>query len=174
MRNFFHFHSFPFSPHSSVQPLSLLCSSAVHTITPACCCLLFSHSVLTTAKHFRAGFMWAELLSHKWSTAPSLRQSTHPVADSVLIPCGSMLSRRLQILPASTSSVFLCWVPMASFWWNKLSSRSTKTYPSLLVCFRVIYLQVSMNDGLSFISSNVHITTTECVSGSFFARGSLL
>lgn len=34
-------------------------------------------------------------------------------------------------------------------------------------CFRVIYLQVSMNDGLSFISSNVHITTTECVSGSF-------
>lgn len=36
----------------------------------------------------------------------------------------------------------------------------------LLFCFRVIYLQVSMNDGLSFISSNVHITTTECVSGS--------
>uniref|UniRef100_A0AAX7TF24 ANTXR cell adhesion molecule 1c n=1 Tax=Astatotilapia calliptera TaxID=8154 RepID=A0AAX7TF24_ASTCA len=32
---------------------------------------------------------------------------------------------------------------------------------------KVIYLQVSMNDGLSFISSNVHITTTECVSGSF-------
>uniref|UniRef100_A0A672YX64 ANTXR cell adhesion molecule 1c n=1 Tax=Sphaeramia orbicularis TaxID=375764 RepID=A0A672YX64_9TELE len=30
---------------------------------------------------------------------------------------------------------------------------------------KVIYLQVSMNDGLSFISSNVHITTTECVSG---------
>ncbi|TNN56212.1 Anthrax toxin receptor 1 [Liparis tanakae] len=29
---------------------------------------------------------------------------------------------------------------------------------------KVIYLQVSMNDGLSFISSNVHITTTECVS----------
>lgn len=34
----------------------------------------------------------------------------------------------------------------------------------VLFCFRVIYLQVSMNDGLSFISSNVHITTTECVS----------
>uniref|UniRef100_A0A3B4TTA1 Anthrax toxin receptor 1 n=1 Tax=Seriola dumerili TaxID=41447 RepID=A0A3B4TTA1_SERDU len=29
----------------------------------------------------------------------------------------------------------------------------------------VIYLQVSMNDGLSFISSNVHITTTECFDG---------
>ena len=29
---------------------------------------------------------------------------------------------------------------------------------------RVIYLQVSMNDGLSFITSNVHVTTTECVS----------
>ncbi|KAM4715859.1 anthrax toxin receptor 1 isoform 3-T3 [Anableps anableps] len=28
---------------------------------------------------------------------------------------------------------------------------------------KVIYLQVSMNDGLSFIGSNVHITTTECV-----------
>uniref|UniRef100_A0A665UWE1 Anthrax toxin receptor 1 n=1 Tax=Echeneis naucrates TaxID=173247 RepID=A0A665UWE1_ECHNA len=28
-----------------------------------------------------------------------------------------------------------------------------------------IYLQVSMNDGLSFISSNVHITTTECFDG---------
>ena len=36
---------------------------------------------------------------------------------------------------------------------------------SVLLCnFRVIYLQVSMNEGLSFISSNVHITTTECVS----------
>uniref|UniRef100_A0A7N8WLL3 ANTXR cell adhesion molecule 1c n=1 Tax=Mastacembelus armatus TaxID=205130 RepID=A0A7N8WLL3_9TELE len=34
-----------------------------------------------------------------------------------------------------------------------------------LFCFRVIYLQVSMNDGLSFISSNVHITTTECFDG---------
>lgn len=32
---------------------------------------------------------------------------------------------------------------------------------------RVIYLQVSMNNGLSFISSNVHITTTECVSNNF-------
>uniref|UniRef100_A0A8D3CWL7 ANTXR cell adhesion molecule 1c n=1 Tax=Scophthalmus maximus TaxID=52904 RepID=A0A8D3CWL7_SCOMX len=32
---------------------------------------------------------------------------------------------------------------------------------------KVIYLQVSMNDGLSFISSNVHVTTTECVSGGF-------
>uniref|UniRef100_A0A8D0AWV9 ANTXR cell adhesion molecule 1c n=1 Tax=Sander lucioperca TaxID=283035 RepID=A0A8D0AWV9_SANLU len=32
---------------------------------------------------------------------------------------------------------------------------------------KVIYLQVSMNDGLSFISSNVHITTTECVSPLF-------
>uniref|UniRef100_A0A3Q3W8A4 Anthrax toxin receptor 1 n=1 Tax=Mola mola TaxID=94237 RepID=A0A3Q3W8A4_MOLML len=30
---------------------------------------------------------------------------------------------------------------------------------------KVIYLQVSMNDGLSFISSNVHITTTECFDG---------
>ncbi|XP_037837066.1 anthrax toxin receptor 1 isoform X2 [Kryptolebias marmoratus] len=30
---------------------------------------------------------------------------------------------------------------------------------------RVIYLQVSMNDGLSFISSNVHITTTGCSDG---------
>ncbi|XP_054913627.1 anthrax toxin receptor 1 isoform X2 [Poeciliopsis prolifica] len=30
---------------------------------------------------------------------------------------------------------------------------------------KVIYLQVSMNDGLSFIGSNVHITTTECFDG---------
>ncbi|XP_037318730.2 anthrax toxin receptor 1 [Pungitius pungitius] len=30
---------------------------------------------------------------------------------------------------------------------------------------KVIYLQVSMNDGLSFISSNVHITTIECSDG---------
>ncbi|XP_067101106.1 anthrax toxin receptor 1 [Osmerus mordax] len=30
---------------------------------------------------------------------------------------------------------------------------------------KVIYLQVSMNEGLSFISSNVHITTTECFDG---------
>uniref|UniRef100_A0A674N514 Anthrax toxin receptor 1 n=1 Tax=Takifugu rubripes TaxID=31033 RepID=A0A674N514_TAKRU len=30
---------------------------------------------------------------------------------------------------------------------------------------KVIYLQVSMNNGLSFISSNVHITTTECFDG---------
>lgn len=29
---------------------------------------------------------------------------------------------------------------------------------------RVIYLQVSMNEGLSYITSLVHITTTECVS----------
>lgn len=29
---------------------------------------------------------------------------------------------------------------------------------------RVIYLQVSMNEGLSYITSSVHITTTECVS----------
>ncbi len=32
------------------------------------------------------------------------------------------------------------------------------------VCDRVIYLQVSMNEGLSYITSSVHITTTECVS----------
>nr|XP_020457482.1 anthrax toxin receptor 1-like isoform X4 [Monopterus albus] len=31
---------------------------------------------------------------------------------------------------------------------------------------RVIYLQVSMNQGLSYITSSVHITTTECVSTS--------
>uniref|UniRef100_A0A8C4E288 ANTXR cell adhesion molecule 1d n=1 Tax=Dicentrarchus labrax TaxID=13489 RepID=A0A8C4E288_DICLA len=31
---------------------------------------------------------------------------------------------------------------------------------------RVIYLQVSMNEGLSYITSSVHITTTECVSTS--------
>ncbi|XP_063049401.1 anthrax toxin receptor 1-like, partial [Engraulis encrasicolus] len=30
---------------------------------------------------------------------------------------------------------------------------------------KVIYLQVSMNEGLSFITSNVHITTTECFDG---------
>uniref|UniRef100_A0A672LSL6 Anthrax toxin receptor 1 n=1 Tax=Sinocyclocheilus grahami TaxID=75366 RepID=A0A672LSL6_SINGR len=29
---------------------------------------------------------------------------------------------------------------------------------------KVVYLQVSMNEGLSFITSSVHITTTECVS----------
>ena len=31
---------------------------------------------------------------------------------------------------------------------------------------RVIYLQVSMNEGISYITSSVHITTTECVSTS--------
>uniref|UniRef100_A0A665UWH8 Anthrax toxin receptor 1 n=1 Tax=Echeneis naucrates TaxID=173247 RepID=A0A665UWH8_ECHNA len=30
---------------------------------------------------------------------------------------------------------------------------------------RVIYLQVSMNEGLSYITSSVHITTTECFDG---------
>ncbi|TRZ00452.1 hypothetical protein DNTS_034561 [Danionella cerebrum] len=30
---------------------------------------------------------------------------------------------------------------------------------------RVVYLQVSMNEGLSFITSSVHITTTECFDG---------
>ena len=29
---------------------------------------------------------------------------------------------------------------------------------------RIIFLQVSMNEGLSYITSSVHITTTECVS----------
>uniref|UniRef100_A0A672FHT5 ANTXR cell adhesion molecule 1c n=1 Tax=Salarias fasciatus TaxID=181472 RepID=A0A672FHT5_SALFA len=38
---------------------------------------------------------------------------------------------------------------------------------------KVIYLQVSMNDGLSFISSNVHITTTECVSERFIYMDTL-
>lgn len=33
-----------------------------------------------------------------------------------------------------------------------------------VIFFRVIYLQVSMNEGLSYITSSVHITTTECVS----------
>lgn len=43
----------------------------------------------------------------------------------------------------------------------------TKTDMKIYVwslCFRVVYLQVSMNEGLSFITSSVHITTTECVS----------
>uniref|UniRef100_A0A673GQG9 Anthrax toxin receptor 1 n=1 Tax=Sinocyclocheilus rhinocerous TaxID=307959 RepID=A0A673GQG9_9TELE len=31
---------------------------------------------------------------------------------------------------------------------------------------KVVYLQVSMNEGLSFITSSVHITTTECFDGS--------
>lgn len=35
-----------------------------------------------------------------------------------------------------------------------------------VVFCRVIYLQVSMNEGLSYITSSVHITTTECVSTS--------
>lgn len=90
---------------------------------------------------------------------------------------------------------YLVWtrVQMTSFRSNKLSSRRKcfrlnkplwtcllcyvpvwryRTYSSclcVLFCSRVIYLQVSMNDGLSFISSNVHITTTECVSGSFLS-----
>lgn len=34
------------------------------------------------------------------------------------------------------------------------------------VLCRVIFLQVSMNEGLSYITSSVHITTTECVSTS--------
>ncbi|KAF4090350.1 hypothetical protein AMELA_G00050790 [Ameiurus melas] len=33
---------------------------------------------------------------------------------------------------------------------------------------KVIYLQVSMNEGLSYITSSVHITTTECVKESLF------
>uniref|UniRef100_A0A8C8H915 Anthrax toxin receptor 1 n=1 Tax=Oncorhynchus tshawytscha TaxID=74940 RepID=A0A8C8H915_ONCTS len=35
----------------------------------------------------------------------------------------------------------------------------------LCVCCRVIYLQVSMNEGLSYITSSVHITTIECFDG---------
>uniref|UniRef100_A0A8C7GXK0 Anthrax toxin receptor 1 n=1 Tax=Oncorhynchus kisutch TaxID=8019 RepID=A0A8C7GXK0_ONCKI len=37
--------------------------------------------------------------------------------------------------------------------------------PCASLCFRVVYLQVSMNEGLSFITSSVHITTTECFDG---------
>lgn len=71
---------------------------------------------------------------------------------------------------------FICSVPSDT----RLQSNNRSTHPVahlwrsttylFCLCFfgsRVIYLQVSMNDGLSFISSNVHITTTECVSGSF-------
>ncbi|KAG8008991.1 Anthrax toxin receptor 1, partial [Nibea albiflora] len=49
----------------------------------------------------------------------------------------------------------------------KKDSRSSKDEGprGVLTWMRVIYLQVSMNDGLSFISSNVHITTTECFDG---------
>ncbi|XP_027014891.1 anthrax toxin receptor 1 isoform X2 [Tachysurus fulvidraco] len=35
--------------------------------------------------------------------------------------------------------------------------------PSINEVGKVVYLQVSMNEGLSFITSSVHITTTECV-----------
>jgi len=33
-----------------------------------------------------------------------------------------------------------------------------------VLCFRVVFLQVSMNNGLTFISSSVSITSTHCVS----------
>ncbi len=45
----------------------------------------------------------------------------------------------------------------------KVTNMGMKMYVCFL-CFRVVYLQVSMNEGLSFITSSVHITTTECVS----------
>lgn len=34
----------------------------------------------------------------------------------------------------------------------------------ICLCFRVVFLQVSMNSGLTFISSSVSITSTQCVS----------
>ncbi|KAK3528980.1 hypothetical protein QTP70_014124 [Hemibagrus guttatus] len=37
--------------------------------------------------------------------------------------------------------------------------------PSINEVGKVVYLQVSMNEGLSFITSSVHITTTECFDG---------
>uniref|UniRef100_A0A673JGV0 Anthrax toxin receptor 1 n=1 Tax=Sinocyclocheilus rhinocerous TaxID=307959 RepID=A0A673JGV0_9TELE len=57
-----------------------------------------------------------------------------------------------------------------------LNERPVSVEDTLLLCpapilneaGKVIYLQVSMNEGLSYITSSVHITTTECVSTSLF------
>ncbi|XP_056617091.1 anthrax toxin receptor 1 [Triplophysa dalaica] len=54
-----------------------------------------------------------------------------------------------------------------------LDERPVSIEDTLLLCpapviketGRVIYLQVSMNEGLSYITSSVHITTTECFDG---------
>lgn len=60
-------------------------------------------------------------------------------------------------------------VPWASFYSSQNRTMSVVRTCSAFTCdvshvFRVIYLQVSMNEGLSYITSSVHITTTECVS----------
>lgn len=57
-----------------------------------------------------------------------------------------------------------------------LNERPVSVEDTLLLCpapiineaGKVIFLQVSMNEGLSYITSSVHITTTECVSTSLF------
>uniref|UniRef100_A0AAQ6A3Z6 Anthrax toxin receptor 1 n=1 Tax=Amphiprion ocellaris TaxID=80972 RepID=A0AAQ6A3Z6_AMPOC len=54
---------------------------------------------------------------------------------------------------------------------HSVDERPAKIEDTFLLCpapvveevGRVIYLQVSMNEGLSYITSSVHITTTECV-----------
>uniref|UniRef100_A0A3Q1CPG9 VWFA domain-containing protein n=1 Tax=Amphiprion ocellaris TaxID=80972 RepID=A0A3Q1CPG9_AMPOC len=56
---------------------------------------------------------------------------------------------------------------------HSVDERPAKIEDTFLLCpapvveevGRVIYLQVSMNEGLSYITSSVHITTTECFDG---------
>lgn len=50
-------------------------------------------------------------------------------------------------------------------WYVSVSLSDDQISHKFVLC-RVIYLQVSMNEGLSYITSSVHITTTECVSTS--------
>uniref|UniRef100_A0A7N5ZX37 Anthrax toxin receptor 1 n=1 Tax=Anabas testudineus TaxID=64144 RepID=A0A7N5ZX37_ANATE len=47
----------------------------------------------------------------------------------------------------------------------KLNDTHNDQISHKFVLCRVIYLQVSMNEGLSYITSSVHITTTECFDG---------
>uniref|UniRef100_A0A3Q0T3A4 Anthrax toxin receptor 1 n=1 Tax=Amphilophus citrinellus TaxID=61819 RepID=A0A3Q0T3A4_AMPCI len=62
---------------------------------------------------------------------------------------------------------------LCSFKLNDTHTRPAGIEDTFLLCpapvveevGRVIYLQVSMNEGLSYITSSVHITTTECFDG---------
>lgn len=101
-----------------------------------------------------------------WSrTQPqSNDQSWRPAACSL---CTDLAAFLVQDEVVGTSVTLMVWGFILSLsTWSCMFSCSSLTFLfiELLFAFRVIYLQVSMNNGLSFISSNVHITTTECVS----------
>lgn len=87
----------------------------------------------------------------------------------------ALLSLR-HVITLLRKNSFVCWAQsslcVAPWHWTTVpfchSVVLGKQVLTSLIClflrFRVVYLQVSMNEGLSFITSSVHITTTECVS----------